>query len=332
MSELRLPLRPYECLAIAIRKAQRGLFMALVAAGLTWAAPAYADESAAAEALFRAGRDASRKGQHAQACKLFRESYRLEPAAGTLLNIATCEEELRQLASAWQHYRGVLDALPRTDDRAVLAAKRLAELDPRLPRVVIRKRRGAPADTVVRRGNAVLTEASFGVPLPIDPGEHDFVVEARGHEARTVTLRIAEGQKLELEVEPGEPIASGAKPASGRAPPDSSASGAPGTTVAAPVLLIAGATSLVVAAVTGVMAFSRLETVDSQCKESDCSREGVDAARQGRMLSTVAGYALSIGVAGTASGAYLFWSGSDRASGTTRARGLVPMVHVTTTF
>ena len=52
----------------------------------------------AAEALFRAGRSAFDRGDYADALRRFSESYQLEPAVGTLLNVASTEERLGKLA------------------------------------------------------------------------------------------------------------------------------------------------------------------------------------------------------------------------------------------
>src|SRR5687768_2981870 len=51
-------------------------------------------DAAAAEALFRQGRQAADAGDHAKACEKFKESNRLDPALGTVFNIADCEEKL----------------------------------------------------------------------------------------------------------------------------------------------------------------------------------------------------------------------------------------------
>jgi hypothetical protein len=58
-----------------------------------------ANDSATAEALFAAGREAIRRGDYQAACPMFAESNRLDPAVGTVLNLAICEEHLGQLAS-----------------------------------------------------------------------------------------------------------------------------------------------------------------------------------------------------------------------------------------
>src|SRR5262249_26584812 len=80
-------------------------------------ARASGNDPAAAEALFREGRAAAQKGDWETACPKLRESQRLDPAAGTLLNLADCEEHRGKVATAWQLYRQVVESLPETDER-----------------------------------------------------------------------------------------------------------------------------------------------------------------------------------------------------------------------
>jgi hypothetical protein len=68
--------------------------------GLSFVTRAASADSAAAEALFREGRDAAKHGDLETACADFAESQRLDPAPGTLLNLAECEEKLGRVASA----------------------------------------------------------------------------------------------------------------------------------------------------------------------------------------------------------------------------------------
>src|SRR5262249_37699734 len=105
-------------------------------------------DPAAAEALFRAGREAAEHGDSETACARFHESFRLDPAPGTLLNIATCEEALHRLAQAWEHYRRMLDEIEPNDPRRATVRERLAALEPRVPRLTITERPGTPGDAV----------------------------------------------------------------------------------------------------------------------------------------------------------------------------------------
>src|SRR6185436_984215 len=108
-----------------------------VSAPIAWhgVALAQAGDPAAAEALFAAGRAAFDAGDYDSACAKFAESQRLDPAAGTLTNLAACNERRGRLASAWENWREALSLLRSDDDRRPGVEKRMAELEARLPRL-----------------------------------------------------------------------------------------------------------------------------------------------------------------------------------------------------
>ena len=174
--------------------------MVVVAAVTVAPAGAYAQERdpAAGEALFLEGRRLMKAGDVAAACAKLAESERLDPAVGTLANLADCEEQLGRTASAWQHWREAADRMPAGDPRRVMAGARAAALEKRLARLSVNLAPGASRDVVVFRDGVRLGEASYGLYLPIDPGAH--VVELRAGDGRRLRRMLAIGVQEKWEV------------------------------------------------------------------------------------------------------------------------------------
>jgi tetratricopeptide (TPR) repeat protein len=258
-------------------------------------------DQAAAEALFRAGRSAATAGDASLACARFQESYRLDPTPGTLLNIAICEEQLGQLASAWQSYQGVLDALPGSDERVAIATQHVSQLEHRLPWLTIHLSADAPAGTRVRHGPVLLTGASFDVPLPVDPGRHEVVIAAPGRATRQIVFAMREGERKLLNLEPGAPASERTTE-----PADKGRQAAIARRRSlAYILLGGGAAGLTGGTVSTVLAVRRAATVREHCTSKVCDDAGLEAASQGQRFQAIAVYAFALGVAGIGSGAYL---------------------------
>jgi hypothetical protein len=164
-----------------------------------------AARGAAAEALFESGHDAMSEGDYDTACARFAESNRLDPAVGSLLNLAACEEKRGRFATSWQLFKRVMNDLPPGDDRYPIAQRRASALRPRVPHVTLKLASDAPKQTTVKYGEVVLGQASFDVPLPLDPGEHKLLVWAPEREPRSYTVVLREGEAQVLTVGPGDP-------------------------------------------------------------------------------------------------------------------------------
>src|ERR1051325_10993105 len=80
------------------------LFLAAEVALTSRPSLAQSADAVTAEALFQQGRDLLRSGQAALACPKLAESYRLDPATGTLMALAMCHEAENKLASAWAEF------------------------------------------------------------------------------------------------------------------------------------------------------------------------------------------------------------------------------------
>ena len=280
-----------------------GLFVSTLVGPALWPRPASAQEPSIAEALFRAGRQAMKVSDYETACAKFRESNRLDPSPGTVLNLGECEEKLGHLAAAWELYQRVVHALPPSDDRQRIARADADALESRVSRVVLVASKSAPPDMEILNGPVRLTASSLTVPIPVDPGQHELTVSAPGYSPRVYRMTLAPGELRSLVVAPGPRIAD---PAAVRARRERALKWTWGVTS----LGIAGST-FAVAGVSTVIVLRKKAIVDDpqHCDATrSCDTAGVDAGHTGRAFSLVATVSTGVGLAALATGAYLLLS------------------------
>ena len=277
---------------------RRAAFVTACAAlGMT-SAVALADgrDPAAAEALFREGRERAEAGDWARACPLFVESNRLDFAPGTSMNLAACEEHIGKLAAAWERYGELLEALPPGDDRRAFVAGSVARLERVVPKLTILLPAPLVDGTTVTRDGVDLGSASVGVDLPADPGPHRVVVAAPGRAARTYAVVLAPGQRLTLRAETGAPIAEAGR--TGRPP---------GTEVRTAGWIAGGigVGALAVGSILGVRALSERSASDGLCTMGVCrDQAGLDEYDAAKSEALGADIALGIGAVALALGGY----------------------------
>jgi len=179
---------------------QRTLLACLVAgcSGLTGVPSALAQtEASAAQALFDEAKLLMAQGDYELACPKLEESQRLDPALGTLLNLADCREKQGKLASAWSLFRDAESLARRSGppDAAAVARQRAELLQQRVPRLVLRVTQPAPAALRLSRDDVEVGVAQLGTPIPLDPGTYRLSAAAPGYASwqRTVTLRESGG-------------------------------------------------------------------------------------------------------------------------------------------
>jgi hypothetical protein len=305
----------------------------------------------AADALFRQGRAAIKAGNIKEGCTSIAESYRLDPAPGTLLNVADCAERLRKLATARQHYLDLMEMLPAADPRHTLAQRKIKELEPRIPRLLLRLTDGSPEAVQVFRDGVPMGTAALGVFLPVDPGKHLIEVRASGHEVARSEVLLAEGEQREVSVQVGPrsavPTASSAIP-SALPPPlsaPSPASEAPfawpaqtpgpvehggGARTAGWILTGVGGLSVGASLVLGLRVLDRKATVEAHCKDKRCDPEGIKAGRSGSTLATISTVTFALGALAAGAGVYLLFSNPvvEVGAGPGRIEGLVRFLSI----
>jgi tetratricopeptide (TPR) repeat protein len=272
------------------------LSVATAVAAPAWADPT--DRTAAAEDLFQRANGLMVGKEYGRACPLVAESYRLDPAGGTLQNLAVCYEEAGKWASAYARFQELRSLSARTvpprSDRVKLAEEHIAKVTPHLSRVRLVTPPDHPDGLQVKLDDTIYRAASWSAGILVDPGAHSLLVEAPGKMPfRTTFDIVAEGAR---DI-PVPRLVSLAKPASAGAStsPGAEASGwwtplrTTGVTLAA-----VGAASALTGLVLALVAKSHYDDARSECggRVSDCSRDAVTTGDSARSLANGATVAL----------------------------------------
>ena len=238
---------------------------------------------------------------YADACQKFAESEKLDPAAGTAMNLATCEEKLGKLASAWQHWKEAIDALPPKDDRVTFARSRVEELEKKLPRLQITLASGGDHGAKVFRDEIEIGPGGQGVPLPVDPGPHTITVRMPSHLPKSVSVSLAIGEQAQIDVHPGAVDTSGSA--------SSSVSSSSSTRTLGWVLGGVGIAGVGTAIASGLLLVNTKKTVADNCTaDKVCTQEGLDAVDNGKKLVIVNTAGWIVGGLGLGLGAYFVLS------------------------
>ena len=302
-------------------------------------ADAQVTDPAAAEALFQEGRRLLKSvdGDVATACAKFDESQRLDPAIGTLINVAACQERLGRTATAWQSWRAAADQLGTTDQRRPLALKRAAALEKVLPRLIVTVGPDLIDDAAVeiRRDGIRMGRASLGLPLPLDPGPHLVTVVAPGRQMARYELSIRPRENRTLLVAPGpesppplQPVAEKSNPTTGVPVTATPVAGSAATletegpafpragirkTLAGWALIGAAALAVGTAGYLGLGALDARHDAEASCPGPAamrlCLRSGSTALDRDRHLSLGTDVALGAGVLLAGSGLFLLRTG-----------------------
>jgi hypothetical protein len=181
------------------RQYPRALLLALLTACLLHSLPARADSDAASRALavqlFDEAETLLGRGEVAQACPKYAESYRLDPQLGALIYLAECYEKNGQLASAWGSFREAEEmARKYGDPRAEHARERAAALEPELSYLMIEIPSNARvAGLQVLRDGLPVNEVLWGARAAVDPGSHHVEARAAGHVPWQQSVDVAKG-------------------------------------------------------------------------------------------------------------------------------------------
>lgn len=156
----------------------------------------------AAETAFRDGLRLMKEAKYLEASRRFEESQTLEPASGTLIDLAYCHRQLGKTASAWLDYRRAIVLAEATDKpaHAELARIESAKLEPVLPRLQLSIVGPAGSVSEIRLDNQLMANAAWTVPIAVDPGRHHVSALFHRRQTREVDVELAAGQLFVLEL------------------------------------------------------------------------------------------------------------------------------------
>ena len=290
----------------------RRIAIVLVAALLVAALPvaAQSTDRATAEALFREAKRLMAKRNFAEACPKLAESQKLDPQGGTLLNLAVCHAREGKTASAWSEFQEAL-ALAREakrNDRILLAKRELAKLSPRLSHLIIEVPESARVKGLeVRRDDTAMGEATFGVAIPVDPGEFAISAKAPGFEPWQTTVTVDEAQRSSVTVPRLTPLPP--PPPKPKKPPEpkpsESADDGSSQRLAGYVVGGAGLIALGVGGYFGIRAVSKASESDDHCNGNLCDPRGLELNDEADTAATISNVAVGIGIVGVGVGTYL---------------------------
>jgi hypothetical protein len=276
-------------------------------------ASAQSSEAAASETLFRDGKRLLDQKDFGRACPKLAESFRLEPATGTLLALAMCHEGDGKIATAWAEYTDAAARARREGrpDREQAAQQWAGALEPKLSTLTITVPEAVAKTTglEVKRDGVAIGMAAWGTAVPVDPGSHVIEVTAAGKKpwSKAVAIRSPASRET-LGVPPLEDL-----PAGMAASPSPEPS-RPGLSALQQTGLVFGGLGLIGVAVGGyfgVQALRKNNESNQYCTNDACDPPGKQARLEARTSGNVSTVAFIGGGTLLVGGAIMYFVGAE---------------------
>jgi hypothetical protein len=216
-------------------------------------------ERATARDAANSGRAAFEAGRYEKAIDQFSRAEQLVHAPPHLLFLARSQAKLGKLVAAHETYLKITretlkPGAPKAfSDAQNFAEQELPAVDARLPYVTVTLQGAPPEGVTVDMDGTTLPAAMIGIPLPTDPGQHQFKASGTAT-SETVTVTVAESAKqtVVLKVRATAPVAAppvaaaagSANLSSSEPPADNSAQHGSGLRIASYVSFGVGAVGL----------------------------------------------------------------------------------------
>lgn len=260
------------------------------------------DDLERARNFFREGLSLEAAGNWAQALAKFREVGKVKLTPQVRFHTARCNEQLGHLNTALGEYKlaeyeGSQQNVPEL--AAITQAR--AALEPRVPKLVIRRGKGAELARVELDG-VDLGEGQIGQPVGVDPGPHRIIAKLASDKEFRYAAFAKEGETTEIELAPPP-----GEEGSGAAEPTKAAGGDKGVvTPVAPkgsalpwIIGGVGVASLVGSGVFYILRSGAKSDLDGSCRpDGVCPKSLEDTQNKGQLYTTLSMVTLGVGVVG----------------------------------
>lgn len=267
-------------------------------------------DKALAQSLFDAAKKLMKEGKYAEACPKLAESHRLDPAGGTLLNLAVCHEKEGRIATAWAEFNDALSQAKKEGraDREGFAREHIGAIEPRLSRLVVNVAPAAASTNglTVKIDGVAIGKAAWGMAMPVDPGKHAIEASAPGKKPRVSTVEVgAEADKKSIDVAALDDAPVETKAVTTTTPVTDT--GSSKKTIGFVVGGV-GVVALGVGAVFGITAFSKWGERNDNCPNDVCNAKAKEAGDSARSAANIANVGVGVGIVAIGVGTYLILS------------------------
>ena len=285
-----------------------------------------------ADELFREAHTLRDAGKVHEACADFAESQRLDPALGTLLNLADCHQQEGKMATAFGEFeQAEREAREHQDpERESFAHQQVNALAPRLSYVKLGLDPATVVDSLTVDGKLV-DRAVWAVHVALDPGPHTFVFAAQGKVSRSVDVVVGEPGVQTVPVPPlasagGEPPPPVAAPPSALPTEPAPAASSSGAFPLRTVGFVVGGVGIVgvgLGAAFGAGALSSKSAGNSHCSGKFCDSQGLSDENSAHSQATLSTVFFAVGAVALAAGAYLVLTSPSSQSAQVRVAPVV---------
>ncbi|MEP7120778.1 MAG: hypothetical protein ABJE95_07710 [Byssovorax sp.] len=263
---------------------------------------------------FQEGMALSAANNCSAALTKFRAVANVKMTANVAFNIAECEERLGKLVSALGNYRLAASQAqgdPKAKDVASRVADRIDALDARIPKLTIKRGRGADVASIELDGSE-LGAAQLSAATPVDPGSHTVVAKIGDRVYAQDKVILVEKENKTFEVKINAPVAKIEKDqvVEPDPQPEKPAALPPKSKVPAVVAIGVGGVGVILGVTFMVIRGGALSDLDAKCGgDTSCPPSAQPSADKGRLFTGLAEGAFLVGAAGIVTGVVLLATG-----------------------